>query len=142
MPLEPINAGELDTRLTIQSWTSAKDAVSNDDIKTWSELKTIWVQELGPKSNEGFEARQQVTKEENRFFARASAVFGLLTADNSNITADNTLITADNFAGIVKIVDEKMRCIRRGEIFYVSGIEGSGRRGWVIIKAVKRDNGN
>lgn len=141
MPLEPINIGELDVRLKVQSWTSAKDPVSNDDIKTYADLKTIWVKELGPKSRETFEARQEVAIDETRFFARSRTVFGLLTADNSNITADNANITADNYLGVVKIIDESMRVIRGGETFYIKGIEGSGRRGWVIITAEKRDNG-
>jgi head-tail adaptor len=136
-----IDIGELDTRLLIQSWTSAKNAVTNQPVKTWANLKTIWVKELGPKSKEQFEARQQVAREEVRFFARSSSVFGLLTADNSNVTADNLNITADNYLGLVKIIDETMRCIRRGEMFYINGIESSGRRGFVIITAEKRDNG-
>lgn len=136
-----INIGELDTRLIVQTATYSKNAVSNQKVESWELLKTIWVKVLGPKSNEGFEAKQQVARDEVRFFARSSAAFGLLTADNSNITADNTQITADNYLGVAKIIDEKMRCICRGEIFYINGIERSGRRGFVILTAEKRDNG-
>jgi head-tail adaptor len=136
-----INVGELDTRIIIQRSSTERHEVSNDPVKTWTTLKTIWCKELGPKSKEGFEARQLVAQEETRFFARAHAVFQILTADLDTITADNTIITADNLSGVVKVVNETMRCIRKGEVFYIRGIEGSGRRGWVIINAEKRDNG-
>jgi SPP1 family predicted phage head-tail adaptor len=134
------NIGEMNQRLKIQTWTSAKDAVSNQQVKTWADLKTIWVKELSRKSKERFEARQQVAMEEVEFLAHHNTAFGLLTADNSNITADNISITADNYLGLVKIIDETMRCVLRGEMYYINGVQASGEKGFVILTAEKRDN--
>jgi head-tail adaptor len=138
--LAAINVGELDTRLRIEKATITNHAVSNQDVKTWAELKTIWVKELPTRSGESFEGVQQVAKDEVRFFARAGSVKAFLTADNTYITADSTHFTADMLNAFVKLIDEKMRVIRRGEIFKISGIEDSGRRGWVIMRTVRRDN--
>ncbi|HYG02109.1 MAG TPA: head-tail adaptor protein [Chryseosolibacter sp.] len=139
--LEGIEIGELDTRIRVESYSTSNHTTTNQEVKTWATLKTIWAKELGPSSREKFEAKQQVAIDETRFLVRSGAAFSLLTADNSNITVDNTQITADNFAGTVRIIDEKMRVVRRGEVLYISGIEGTPRRGYVILKAVKRDNG-
>jgi head-tail adaptor len=138
--LGAINVGELDTRLRIEKATITNDAVSNQEIKTWAELKTIWVKELPTRSGESFEGPQQVAKDETRFFARAGSVKAFLTADSTYFTADNTHITVDMMNQFLKIIEEKMRVYRRGEFFKISGIEDGGRRGFVIIKAVRRDN--
>lgn len=138
--LSAINIGELDIRLRIESASYDKDPVTNQKTPTWSELKTVWASELKQLSSEKFEARQQVARDEVRFFVRSSAVYGMLTADNTLITADSSQITAD-MTGRYKIVNERMRVIRRGEILYINSIEGSGRRGFCILKTEKRDNG-
>lgn len=139
--LRGINVGELDTRITFQKSSVSNHAVTNEEVKTWSDVKSVWAKELGPISQEGTEYNQQVAVEETRFFVRASVVFSIVTADSTLITADNATITADNFYGVAKVVDEKMRLLRKGEIFHINSIEGSRRRGFAIVKAVKRDNG-
>jgi head-tail adaptor len=139
--LGSINIGEMDVRLRIEGFTTSNHAVTNQEQKSWTLLKTIWGKELGPLSKETFEANQQVAVDETRFLIRGGAAFAVVTADSSLVTADSTTITADNFYGIVKVINEKMRLIRRGETFFISSVEGSGRRGFAIIKAVKRDNG-
>lgn len=138
--LRAINVGELDTRIRIEKSSSTPDPVSNQPIKTWSELKSIWVKELPTKSGEGFEANQLVAKDQVRFFARSGSVKAFLTADNNYITADSTYFTADMLNKFVPIINEKMRVVRRGQTFKIEGIEDSGRQGWVIMNCVRRDN--
>lgn len=139
--LGSINVGELDVRITFQKYTVSSHAQTNEEEKTWADIKTTWAKELGPVSREDTEYNQQVAVDEIRFFVRASVVFSIITADSTLLTVDNTTITADNFTGTAKVINEKMRVIRKGEIFQISSIEGSGRRGFAIVKAVKRDNG-
>jgi hypothetical protein len=138
--LKGINIGHLDTRLTLQRSTKTNNAITNEETEEWNDLKRIWVKELPVLSREQYEAKQQVAKDEIRFLARRSAAIGVLTVDNTFVTADNTRITAD-YSGEVKLIDETMRVVRRGEVLYINGIENRGREGFVIIRAEKRDNG-
>jgi SPP1 family predicted phage head-tail adaptor len=109
--LRGINFGQMDVRITIQSTTTSPDAISNEPVETWSDLKTISVKELNPQSREQFEAKQQVAFNVVRWMARR----------------DDTL-------------NETMRAVRDGETFYFSGIQNKRREGYMIITAEKRDN--
>lgn len=109
--LRGIRVGELDTRITIESSTSVKNAITNEPELTWSALKTVWAKELQPQSREDYEASQQVALDTVRWMIRRDTE-----------------------------VTEVMRCVRGGNTFYISGIQDKGREGYMILTAEKRDN--
>jgi head-tail adaptor len=136
-----VNIGEKRARLLIQSWSSERHAVTNEQVKTWSDLKTVWAKEIGPISKERFEAKQEVAVDEIGFTISADAAIKMITADMTTITADSTQITADSLNGFVKVINEKMRCLCHGITYYINGIDINRDKGYAIIKAEKRDNG-
>lgn len=109
--LRGLRIGEFDTKLVIQSATNSNNAITNEPEETWSDLKTIWGKQLGPKSREGYEAQQPVATSEARWMIRRDDA-----------------------------ITERMRVNRGGTIYYISGIEDFGRQGYMILMAEKRDN--
>lgn len=133
------NIGEDRARMTIQKGTTSNHATTNEEVTTWEDLRSIWVKEIGSSSRENYEANQQVAVDEIKFRTKWGLIYQILTADNTLITADNPELTADNFNGVAKVVNERMRGILKGVVYYFRAIEGSPDYGFVIIKAVKRD---
>jgi SPP1 family predicted phage head-tail adaptor len=108
-----IAAGELNRRIAIQSFTTSADSTTNEEVKTWSSLySSLAAKRLGPKSNETFEANQQVANIEVRYLIRWK----------DDIT-------------------EVMRVIDGSDTYYIKGIEESSeRKAWKILTCEKRDN--
>jgi SPP1 family predicted phage head-tail adaptor len=107
-----IRSGELDIRITIQSVTETNDAVTNQEVSTYATLASnVPAKRLGPKSNESFEANQQVAVSVSRYMIR-------------------------NRSGLT----EKMRVVDGGVTYNISGIENFGRQGYTILTVERRDN--
>lgn len=108
-----IAAGELNRRIAIQSFTVTADSLTNEPVQTWSNLYgSVGAKRLGPKSNESFEANQQVANTEVRYLIRWK----------------------DD-------IDETMRVVEGSNTYYIKGIEEStDRKHWLILTCEKRDN--
>lgn len=52
-----MNIGDFDRRITIQTFTVAKNT-EGEDIRTWSTLITLWAKKIDTSGNEMFEADQ------------------------------------------------------------------------------------
>lgn len=61
--------GKLDRRITIQSYTTAKNDYG-EDIRTWSDYLTIWAGINFKRGNEVFEADQLTAVNEVKFVIR------------------------------------------------------------------------
>jgi head-tail adaptor len=136
-----VNIGEKRSRLRIESYSFTNNAITNEPVKTWSELKTVWAKQLGPLSRETFEGNQEVAIDEVRFLVSVEGVIKAITTDMTTITVDSTLITVDSLNGFVNVINEKMRCVCNGITYYVNSIEIMRDKGFAILKAEKRDNG-
>jgi SPP1 family predicted phage head-tail adaptor len=108
-----IARGELNRRIAIQSFVETAHSVTNEPVKTWSNLyASLATKRLGPKSSESFEANQQVANIEARYLI-----------------------------GWKNDIDETMRVVDGSNTYYIKGIEESTeRKGWKILTCEKRDN--
>jgi head-tail adaptor len=116
--LRGIRVGELDRRITIQSYTEANHATSNQPRKTWSDLVTVYSKRVQPRSratDERFEANQQVAAEVYDFEIR-----DISTAINHKMRIYDTV---------------------EARYFYITGINKLPRMGKIILTAQYRDNG-
>lgn len=108
-----VRIGEMDIRIIIQSVSTANNALTNQEEKTFSTLATVWAKRLGPKSTEGFEADQQVAVSDVRYMIRRRTD-----------------------------LRETYRVIDGSNTYEIKGIEDFGRAGdYMIITCEKRDNG-
>ena len=122
-----INVGELDLRLTLWSVSTSRNAKTNQEVKSYSVLTTVWAKQLavtnrgadlnrgGEKSDEQYEAQQLVAVSKVRFFMRWSST--------------------------VASVTEKMMMSLGSTVYEISGKEDFGRRqGFIILPGEVRDN--
>jgi len=75
--------GKLDQRLTIQSYTTAKNA-SGEDVLTWADIITVWCGIEFKGGDEDFEAEQKVSTEVVEFTIRFRAL-----TENNRIVYDS-----------------------------------------------------
>lgn len=59
MPLRNLQAGKLDRYLTVQQFTSSRDATYGSEVKTWTTLAQIWGRCEDVSGRELFAARQR-----------------------------------------------------------------------------------
>lgn len=114
--LRGIRVGELDRKITIQSYTTANHATTNQPVKTWSDLITVWSKRMpSRRTTEGYEANQQVAIEIYDFEIR----------------------------DISTTIDHKMRIYDTVEAryFYIVGVNKLVRQGKIILTGQYRDNG-
>jgi SPP1 family predicted phage head-tail adaptor len=112
--LKGLRVGEYDTRITIRKPATTYHEETNEPIDTFSNVASVWAKELGPGSNERYEANQQTAQIVARFRVRWSRTLSL---------------------GLTE------RCIvlRGNDVFAISGIEKIGRNTEYVIKVEKRD---
>lgn len=116
--LRGIRPGELDRKIKIQSYTTSNHATTNQPVKTWSDLVTVWARRFTNRtrtSDERYEANQQVAAEVYDFEIR----------------------------NISTAVDHKMRIYDTVEdrYFYIIGVNKMKREGKIILTGQYRDNG-
>lgn len=115
--LRGIRPGELDRKITIQSYTTSNHATTNQPVKTWSDLVTAWAKRTRSRmsNDERHEANQLVAAEVYDFEIR-------------NISTQ---------------VDHKMRIYDTVEerYFYIVGVNKMQREGKIILTGQYRDNG-
>jgi head-tail adaptor len=115
--LRGIRPGELDRRITIQSYTEANHATTNQPRKTWSDLVTVHAKRMRSRmgNDERHEANQQVAAEVYDFEIR-------------NISTS---------------INHKMRIydIAEERYFYIVGVNKMPRMGKIILTTQYRDNG-
>lgn len=115
MSLRPTTIGRKDVRLILQYRTMTKHAVTNEPIYTYTTFAHVWAEELGPVSNERFEASQQVAQSVSRFRTRWSHT-------------------------LQSYLSEGSRAVRGTDTFHVNNIETIGRKSEYVITAERRDN--
>lgn len=116
--LRGLRPGELDRKITIQSYTEANHASTNQPRKTWSDLVTVWSRRYTNRSrtsDERFEANQQVAAEVYDYEIR-----------NTSASINHKMRVYD--------VDEE-------RYFYIVGVNKMPRQGKIILTAQHRDNG-
>jgi SPP1 family predicted phage head-tail adaptor len=106
-----ISSGELDRRVVIQNFTTTTTARTNEQVKTYATLYSVWAKRLKAGSNEEQEGNQQVAKREYRYMIRYK----------SDIT-------------------EKMRLVDGTDTYDIGGIEVMDRKAGLILSVTKRDN--
>lgn len=106
----PISTGELDTQITLKYATTAADA-AGQMIETWATLATVWAR-----------IRYSATGDGERESAGKQTVFQTVEFGIRH--------RAD--------VDEKTRVVFDGVNYDVLNIERLGRRGYLLLKAQKR----
>lgn len=116
--LRGLRVGEMDRRITIQSYTTSNHATTNQPVKIWSDLVTVWGRRFTNRSrtsDERFEANQQVAGEVYDFEIR----------------------------NISTAIDHKMRIYDTAEErhFYIIGVNKMPRQGKIILTGQYRDNG-
>ena len=115
--LRGIRPGELDRKITIQSYATSNHATTNQPVKTWSDLVTVWAKRMRSRmsNDERYEANQLVAAEVYDFEIR-------------------NLSTA---------IDHKMRIYDTAEerYFYIIGVNKMPRQGKIILTGQYRDNG-
>lgn len=116
MSLKGTTIGRKDVRLQLQKLTTTLHARTNEEVKTYTTFAHVWAEELGPVSNERYEAAQQVAQNISRFRIRHSHKV------ESNL-------------------NEMCRIIRGDDTLEVSGVEKIGRKTEYVITAGLRDNG-
>lgn len=108
----------MDRRITIQSYTTANHATSNQPVKTWSDLLTVWskrMQSRRTSNDERYEANQLVAAEVYDFEIR-----------NTDTAIDHKMRIYD--------IDE-------ARYFYIIGVNKMPRMGKTILTGQFRDNG-
>lgn len=106
------NPGRRDVKITVESATQSKHAVTGEIEETWANFAAVWGQEMKPPgSREGFEADQQVALQTRKY-------------------------KIPYLAGLT----EKMRFDIVGLKYYVSGIENWDRRKYLAVTVERRDN--
>lgn len=65
----PLEAGRLDRRITIQSYTTSADSYG-EPLKTWADFVTVWAQYLPLRGAERFAAKQVDATIEAKFRLR------------------------------------------------------------------------
>ena len=104
------NAGKLDERITIQTYTEAADS-TGDMVKTWAAHHSCWAERVGRGGMERYEADQ--------------------------LTAVNKVLWRIRYKSTVT---EKMRVKdRNSEYYYIDAITIEGRDQWMILTTEKRD---
>lgn len=116
MGVRSTTIGRKDVRIQLQKRTASVNALTNQHTYTYSTFAKVWAEELGPLSNEKFEASQQVAQNISRFRIRYSH-------------------------NVASSLDETCRVIRGSDTFEISRIETIGRKSEYVITAGKRDNG-
>jgi SPP1 family predicted phage head-tail adaptor len=109
--MKPLNVGKLDRRIVIHYSSETADADTNEPVKTYSTLATVWAQRLTNASVEKFEADQQVALQTVRYRVRYRSD-----------------------------VAETMRIVDNGVVFEILGIEQVDRKSSMILSAQLRDN--
>lgn len=109
--LRGIRPGELDRRVVVKYQVTTNETTTNQELVTWTTLKSKWVKRLIQKSNESFEANQQVANQEVKFFGRYDA------------DLDETMAIEDD-----------------GVRYYIKGIESVDRKTSMTLTCEKRDN--
>ena len=71
--LRGINPGQLDQKWIVQSFTVTRNATYNEEVKSWSNLKTLNCKEVKSQSQEKFEAKQQVAHDVRTLMCRYSS---------------------------------------------------------------------
>jgi len=112
-----IKIGEFDIRLVIEKNTPTINSNTNEREDSWSELTTVSAKRMLKGGREGFEADQQVATNVETFLIRYS----------SNV--------AD--------IDSTYRVYESGttDYYYINLMEKQRRERWIMLQAVKRDNG-
>ena len=100
-----MRAGELDRRITVQSATTTTNAVGQD-VKTWTDYKTIWAKVKEENPSERIRA--------NRVDARMTYV--ITTRYRTDLTTD-------------------MRIVYGGNALDIHGIQEIGRKEGLLITA-------
>ena len=113
-----VNFSGQDRRVTIQSYTVSNHAVTNQPVKTWTDLVTVWARRFTNRSrtsDERFEANQLVAAEIYDFEIR-------------NISTS---------------IDHKMRIydVSEARYFYIIGVNKMPRQGKIVLTGQYRDNG-
>jgi hypothetical protein len=109
--LRGIRIGELDRKVTIKQKSVTSESLTNEEVITYSTLRSVFMKRLGPKSNESFEANQQVAVSTVQYFGRYYGDY------------DETMILDDD-----------------GIEYHIKGIEVMDRKSGVKLTCEKRDN--
>jgi SPP1 family predicted phage head-tail adaptor len=108
-----VRSGELDRRITIQSVSTTNDAITNEEVETFSTFKSnVAAKRLGLQSKEDFEANQQVAVVDARYMIR-------------------------NYGWAIT---ERMLVVEGSTTYRIKGIDDRAREGFVILSCEKRDN--
>lgn len=106
-----------DRRVTIQSYTVSNHTTTNQPVKTWSDLVTVWAKRMRSRmgNDERHEANQLVAAEVYDFEIRNISI----------------------------AIDHKMRIYDTVEArhFYIIGVNKMQREGKIILTGQYRDNG-
>lgn len=65
-----MRAGRLDRRITLQDFTTSRDATTNEPVKTWSDVATVWAQVKEMGGREFDENSQYIGERKTSFFIR------------------------------------------------------------------------
>lgn len=112
MGLKGITVGALDEKVVIYQRTkSGVDAATNEPTYTNSALATVWARIMTKPGREGYEADQQV----------ASSIQSFMIRWRNDVTA-------------------QMWITWNSSNWYINSIEQVGRRSYLLINTVKKDN--
>jgi len=106
-----IKIGEFDVRLVIESNTPTIDDTTNERIKVWSEVSTVWAKRMTRSGKEGYEADQQVATNKEAYLIRYSS-------DLASVDATH------------RIYEEGTT-----DYYYVLFVEKQRREGWILLTA-------
>lgn len=112
-----VNFSGHDRKITIQSYTEANQEKTNQPVKTWSDMVTVWAKRYTNRApaKEQFEANQLVGHEVYDFEIR------------------NTSTAINHKMRIYDVYEERY--------FYITGVNKMPRQGKIILTAQFRDNG-
>lgn len=108
------NPGRLDCKLTLMQPTNNKDGIG-DTITTFSAAGTVRAERVFYKAHEQFEASQQTGQ----------------TIETFRMRDYRTLYA----------IDQTWQLVYDGDTYEVTGVERGGRKNFLLVTAMKRDNG-
>jgi len=115
MLLGKINVGQLDEKIVIEQNTPTNDSTTNEEIKVWSTLSTVWGKKMpnikGGLSNE---ASQPLEINERDYLIR--------------------------YSSDVSGIDATMRMLIDSEYYYITNIKKHRREGYIFVTCEYRDN--
>lgn len=106
-----MQVGALDRRLTIQGFSVTRDPESNEEIRTWSDLATVWANRRDVSAREFFSSGSEHAEQQSVFTIRWRP--GLTST---------------------------LRVIHDGQTFDVTGVSEMGRRQYLALQAKAVDS--